>query len=246
MFYFLIFAITLIISFLIVRTGAIALKLTGMKRDIALFQALSAFSRTGFTTRESEMVIQDPLRRRIITWLIILGNAGLASVFVTIFKSSTAGVISHLATEILEIGVIILCFLVLCSLTSYKKLMTKLDNLIENQIKKRIVFLHLGYDNIFVQRRGFGLAVVTIGEDSPVCGRTLGEIECGEIINIGILRNDNCITLPGNDEKIYLNDRLLCYGNNADIEKCISADIMHMHDDAHLNANTKEMTAKEK
>ena len=38
-------------SFLIVRADAIALMMTGMDRKRAVFQALSAFSGTGFTTK---------------------------------------------------------------------------------------------------------------------------------------------------------------------------------------------------
>ena len=65
--------LSILLSFLIVRAGAIALMMTGVERQRANFQALSAFSRAGFTTREAELVINNPRRRRIISWLIILG-----------------------------------------------------------------------------------------------------------------------------------------------------------------------------
>ena len=65
------------VSYLIVRIGAIALEMTGMDRSRARFQALSAFTGTGFTTRETEMVINHPRRRKIVTYLMILGNAGI-------------------------------------------------------------------------------------------------------------------------------------------------------------------------
>lgn len=46
--------IAIAICLLIVRAGAIALMMTGMSFDKARFQALTAFSGTGFTTREAE------------------------------------------------------------------------------------------------------------------------------------------------------------------------------------------------
>ena len=49
--------LVILFSFLVVRTGAIALMMTGLEREKANFQALSAFSRAGFTTREAEIVI---------------------------------------------------------------------------------------------------------------------------------------------------------------------------------------------
>jgi Trk-type K+ transport system membrane component len=69
--------LTIFVSFLIVRAAALALMMTGMDRNRAVFQALSSFSGTGFTTKEAERVINHPKRRKIITWLMILGNAGI-------------------------------------------------------------------------------------------------------------------------------------------------------------------------
>jgi len=60
-----IFIFTIIIAFVIVRIGAIAFELTGLERSLARFQALSCFSGTGFTTRESELIVSSPQRRRI-------------------------------------------------------------------------------------------------------------------------------------------------------------------------------------
>jgi hypothetical protein len=71
--------IAIVISFVVVRIGATALELTGLSWDHAKFQALSAFSNAGFTTQESEEIVRHPLRRRIVTYLIVLGNAGLVA-----------------------------------------------------------------------------------------------------------------------------------------------------------------------
>jgi hypothetical protein len=50
---------------------------------VARFQALSAFSGTGFTTREAERIVNHPRRRKIVIYLIMLGNAGIVSVIAT-------------------------------------------------------------------------------------------------------------------------------------------------------------------
>jgi len=73
----------ILMSFLIVRAAAIALMMTGMDEKRARFQALSSFSGTGFTTKEAEFVMNHPVRRRIITCLMILGNAGIVTGIVT-------------------------------------------------------------------------------------------------------------------------------------------------------------------
>ncbi|MBU0630609.1 MAG: hypothetical protein KKC80_06825 [Candidatus Margulisbacteria bacterium] len=54
-----------------------------MGRDQARFQSLSCFSGTGFTTQESELVTGHPQRRKIASYLMILGNAGLVTLIAT-------------------------------------------------------------------------------------------------------------------------------------------------------------------
>ena len=77
----------IVISAFIVKIAAVALNLTGLDEKRSFFQALSAFSGTGFTTRDSELVVSHDIRRRIIMFLMILGNAGLITVITTLMLS---------------------------------------------------------------------------------------------------------------------------------------------------------------
>jgi hypothetical protein len=77
----------LILSMLIVRVATISLTLTGVSRELARFQARSAFTGTGFTSSESERVIRHPVRRRIVMLLMLLGNAGIVTVMATLIVS---------------------------------------------------------------------------------------------------------------------------------------------------------------
>ena len=61
--------------------------MTGLDANKAKFQALSAFSGTGFTTKEAETVTNHPDRRKIIAWLMVLGNAGIVTVIVATTSS---------------------------------------------------------------------------------------------------------------------------------------------------------------
>lgn len=71
--------VVIVISMLVVRVATVALTLTGISEPLARFQARSAFTGAGFTTSESEKVVQHPVRRRIIMLLMLLGNAGLVT-----------------------------------------------------------------------------------------------------------------------------------------------------------------------
>ena len=79
--------LVLILSMTVVRVAAIALSLTGLSRELARFQARSAFTGAGFTTAESEQVVRHPVRRRIIMLLMLLGNAGIITVMTSLVLS---------------------------------------------------------------------------------------------------------------------------------------------------------------
>ncbi|MBM3248071.1 MAG: hypothetical protein FJZ10_01400 [Candidatus Omnitrophica bacterium] len=69
---------------ILMEVAASALRLTGLVIQAARFQALSALTGTGFTTKEAELIMTNRQRRRIVMFLMILGTVG----FITILGSS--------------------------------------------------------------------------------------------------------------------------------------------------------------
>lgn len=98
------------ISSTIVRVAAVFLEHTGISRDIARIQAMSALSGTGFTTSKSELILQTPERRRVLVVLMITGSVGLASVVATVvvgafgIKETASGVLLQLGAIIMAIA----------------------------------------------------------------------------------------------------------------------------------------------
>ena len=64
--------VVLTLSILVTRIATVALTYTGLSRESARFQARSAFTGVGFTTNESEKVVNHPLRRKILMLLMLL------------------------------------------------------------------------------------------------------------------------------------------------------------------------------
>lgn len=81
------FLLVLMLSLLVIRIGSIALVRTGLSRDVARFQALSAFSGAGFTTDEAETLLDTPARRKVIATLIRLGSVGITTSIATLLLS---------------------------------------------------------------------------------------------------------------------------------------------------------------
>lgn len=76
----------LTVSLIVVRVATVGLTLTGVSRDLAQFQSLSAFTGSGFTTKESEDVVNHPVRRRIVMHLMLLGNAGIVIAIASVLR----------------------------------------------------------------------------------------------------------------------------------------------------------------
>lgn len=69
--------VILTVSVVVVRAAAVALRLTGMPVEVARFQARSAFTGTGFTTSESEAIVNYPIRNgRHVPAAFLAGGRG--------------------------------------------------------------------------------------------------------------------------------------------------------------------------
>jgi TrkA-C domain len=78
------FLILILLMLIVNRVATIALIATGLPADVARFQARSALTGVGYTTAESESMVNHPARRRIIHLLMLIGNAGLVTIVVTL------------------------------------------------------------------------------------------------------------------------------------------------------------------
>ena len=108
------------ISFFLIRLAAVALKLTGMPEHNARFQAISALTGTGFTTIEAELIVNYPIRRKIVAWLMIFGNLGILSVLSTLmitFIRADANMNAILVQLAWMIGMIFFFFIIMLNST---------------------------------------------------------------------------------------------------------------------------------
>jgi Trk-type K+ transport system membrane component len=85
--YVFLLAVIVLIILVIVKAGSVAFQFTGMEPRMAMFQSLSAFTNTGFTTRAAEEVVKYRHRRVIASALMIIGHIGIVSVIVTLVHS---------------------------------------------------------------------------------------------------------------------------------------------------------------
>jgi hypothetical protein len=199
------------ISYLIVRVGAIALEMTGMDKAKARFQALSAFSGTGFTTREAEMVVNHPRRRKIVTYLMILGNAGIVTMIATFVVSlRPAGFLR----PSLNMVIVAASLFILYRLVIHQQFAQGFTSKVRKVLRKTLHFERAHIEEILQQSDGYGVASVLIEKESYISGLTLRQSGLSEkdLIALSIERDGQVTPVPKAQNKIHAGDLLVCYG----------------------------------
>lgn len=203
--------IVIFVSFLVVRAAAIALMMTGMSEKKASFQALSAFSGTGFTTKESESIVNNQVRRRIISWLMIFGNAGIVTVIVTATSSFATSEGYQLSINAI---VLIAGIYVIYLIGTNRGIIRRWENFIEGRLIKSDIFEEGATEDLLHLLEGNGLVRAIITEHSQLVGKSLLDCKLTDkgILVLGIERERHWIPTPKAKEKINEGDRLIVYG----------------------------------
>ncbi len=210
---FLVPTLVLIAAFaVVVKVGTVALRMTGLDAKRARFQALSAFTGTGFTTRDSELVVRDDRRRRIIMTLMVLGNAGFVTVLATLVGSL---VLVKKAVQVpIHIVAIVLCIYLIYRIGARRRLMRKWSEWIERKLARWTSLQEIPIEEAFHLAEGHGVAAVRVRPDSEVIGHSLAEnaLAGKGVVVLAIEREGETVASPKASEVIQRGDRLICYG----------------------------------
>ncbi|HUU11251.1 MAG TPA: TrkA C-terminal domain-containing protein [Phycisphaerae bacterium] len=200
------------VTVLVVKAGGIALRLTGLDAERADFQALSAVTGTGFTTRESELVMADPRRRRIVGALMIFGNVVLV-VFIGLLVGSFTSAKQNYEIPIYGATLLLGAYLVY-RLLMLRGVTARWSRWIDERLGPRLKLQERHVSEVLTLAPGYGVAELLIDATAPCVGRTLaasGFRRAGLLV-LAIRRADQVIPSPSADDRIVDGDRLVCYG----------------------------------
>ncbi|MEX1298743.1 MAG: TrkA C-terminal domain-containing protein [Desulfotignum sp.] len=208
------------LSILITRIATITLTHTGLTRQSARFQARSAFSGAGFTTNESEMVVNHPVRRKIVMFLILIGNAGIvaaiSSLILTFVQEGTA------TTLTLRIVILVSGILVLWLLASSRWVDRQLSRMVDTLLKRYTNLDVRDYASLLHLTGDYRLAELRVRKNDWIAGRKISESRLrDEGINLlGIKKPDGTyIGNPTPDTRLEYRDVLILYGRIEAIEE---------------------------
>jgi hypothetical protein len=224
------FITVLVVSFIIVRIGAIAFQLTGLEWSLAKFQALSCFTATGFTTKEAELITATPQRRRIASILIVLGHAGLVTMIATFANSLRPSVVklpflsdflSFSLMPWINLTIIVAAIYIIYKIFTNSNFARRLTDSLRKRMVKRDIIKSVSFEELAIATGGYGVSKVAVGAASAILEKTLLDAQLRKHgINIlAIVRGNETIPNPSADMKIIAGDELVCFGKLENIRK---------------------------
>ncbi len=203
--------IIIVIFFFIVRVATVVLKLTGMDERTARFQAISAFTGTGFTTQEAETILDDMIRRKTVVVLMVLGKVGIVSIIAGLFLSFGK---DDIVADLEKAAILLAFIFILYKITTLKEFSNALNRFIERKIVAGKIVKQKTLEELFNLPQGYGLAQLAITAKSKEDGLTLAEagFSSRDILVLSIERKDQLIAFPHAKDVIKRGDKLLCYG----------------------------------
>lgn len=222
----LLFIFTIVVSFIVVRIGAIAFELTGLEWQLAKFQALSCFSSTGFTTKEAELITGHAQRRKIASVLMVLGHAGLVTLIATFANTirprvSVTELPSFLSLPVpaglipwINLTLLALAGYVIYKILSHAGTLGRLTDFLRKRVKKSSVVQPITCQQLMVATGGYGVAAITVPEGSRLAGQPLrtSGLRRRDITLLVLEREKETMPNPPADTEIAVGDRLVCFG----------------------------------
>jgi TrkA-C domain len=207
--------IVLFLSLIVVRIAAEALTLTGISREAARFQARSAWTGTGFTTAESEAVVNHPVRRRIVGLLMLLRSAGLvtaaSTLMLTFVNVEERG--EGLTRLLLLLGALVALWL----LARSRWVDRRLSRLIAWALKRYTELDTRDYAGLLHLAGEYAVMELRVRRDGWLAERTLDALDLPDegVLVLGVVRRDGTyIGAPRGTTRLQVGDTVLLYGRS--------------------------------
>jgi hypothetical protein len=205
----------LFLSLIVVRIAAEALILTGLSRESARFQARSAWTGTGFTTSESEQVVGHPVRRRIISTVMFVRNAGLVTAASTLMLSFVT--VEERTDGWFRIGILVAGLLALWLFARSHWIDGWMSRAIAWTLKRYTDLDTRDYVGLLHLAGEYALMELKVQPGSWMAGRALADLRLPDegVLVLGVSHADGTyVGAPRGDEIAEAGDTLLLYGRS--------------------------------
>lgn len=205
------FTLFMTIFLLVIDFFSILFRLTGMPIKKSRFQVVSLLTSTGFTTKESEMIVQNPVRRRLASWLMVISYVSTAT-FISFFVRMLSDKVASIGFFAVAISFVIVVFVVHKS-----SLLEKIESKIESKVLKSKIWEKLNEKHLtlITNTKGYGIYEIYLPKESKLIGKSI--IDSGlkdlEIEVLNIDKGDVFVKFPAPDYVFEVYDNITVYGN---------------------------------
>lgn len=233
------------ISALITKIATIALIHTGLSTDIARFQSRSAYTGAGFTSNESESIMNHPVRRKIIFTLMLVGNAGIVTVMSSLILTFVLP--DTLANRLYGLLIVVLGMGLIWWAIKSKWIDRRLSKIINRMLQRYTDLEIKDFAAILHLKDDFKISEKRIAPDDWMANRTLLQLNLREegITVLGIDRkNHDYFGSPTGEFKILPDDVVTIYGKAEGIESVYNRKKNYKAEQEH-NEHVKQETTRQ-
>ena len=204
------------VSLLVTRVATVMLTATGVSREVARFQARSAFTGAGFTTRETESVVNHPVRRRIVMNLMLLGNVGLVAGVSSLMLGFTRDRFGADWVKLLEL---VGGLLALVWISRSHRVDRRLTQLIRVVLERATDLGTRDYADLLELAGDYSVTELAVREGDWVADRRLAELGLRDegIAVLGVMRDGVYRGTPTGETCVEPGDTLVLYGRGTDL-----------------------------
>jgi len=223
------FFIVMIAYMLIAEIFTVLFRLTGLPEAKARLQVVSLLTTCGFTTKETEVFVTTPTRRKLAITAMIFGyafSATLVSAFISIILSIGNSQDENLWHVFLILLVVMFFFIILSKIkfikNAFDSLIFKIGHKLSKTKTKNFLKVVDAYDaNSIVE-----ITLIEVPNDFK--DKTLEEIKIRQNYNLTVLaitRENKIINNIKKDDFFKEKDIITVYGNFDDIKKVFVEDV---------------------
>jgi len=220
------FIILIYIVMIFIEVSIISLKITGMSREKARFQVISLLTSTGFTTRESELITQHPIRRKIAERIMIfkyfasiIGTATLFNVYVELLKEQI---------KTIDIVIWLIMLSAIFGILKNKWIILRIDTFVERSLVKQARENKRRYNSqALLDSEDFGIVDVVLDQGNYLVGLRIKDSGLKskfiQVLQIG--KGDKNYPFPKPEYIFEDGDKLTIYGKMDEVKNLVMSDV---------------------
>ncbi|WP_080848456.1 cation:proton antiporter regulatory subunit [Cytobacillus gottheilii] len=210
---FIFIGVYFLIVLMVIEISTLLFSYTGLKKQISRFQVISMMTGTGFTTKESELIIDHPIRRRICGFLILFGAFSLA-VIISAISNLLAD--DFYTSRVAIVAALLVLFLFIIKMPKVKKSAMQKFN---TELEEKYELKDMPMKDVFLIDGNHSLAEMTIKDSSVYQDKPLSDfLQKYDLTVLFIKRGEEIIRNDLTNVHLNEGDLLYLYGDEQAIE----------------------------